>query len=119
MQKTVARIVPVFLISGLSVQSASASTGHTNMKPARLELQRDSSPTDIATQIEEKDRSVAAGPTTVSYAEVKSAIEDPSGQANPGSSQNPPQHHRHLVRNVLIIFGACFVFALVAAVASK
>lgn len=119
MPKIFARIVPVLLLFSLSVQGLSASTVYTDMSPARLELERDSSPTDIAAEIEEKDQSIASRPTMMSYAEVRVATEDPSGQANPGGSQNPPQRHRHLVRNVFIGLAAMCVFAIVIAVASK
>jgi|GEM_PF-4404954 len=119
MPKIFARLVPLLLLFSLSVQGLSASTVYTDMSPARLELQRNISPSDIAAEIEEKDQDTHSQPTMMSYAEVKGATEDPSGQANPGGSQNPPQRNRHRVRNIFIGLAAMCVFAIVFAVASK
>jgi hypothetical protein len=48
-------------------------------------------------------------------------VEASDGQVTTGTPQAPPKqpHHKHHLRNALIVFGACFAMALVIAVVSK
>lgn len=137
MQKLLMWILIIFIASDVSGQAAYASTDHASTQIAKLKVQLDNLPTGTALKVELKDHREIEGElvahseegfdlaapesVTVSYTDVESMAEDPGGQATPGSNQYPPQHrhHGHFLRNVLIGLGACFAFALVAAVASK
>jgi hypothetical protein len=133
-QKCLAWLLIVFIVSGLSDRAAHASTDHSKQL-SKLKIQLDNLPPDTVFTVKLKDHSEIEGklvaraeegfilatpePTNVSYSEVKSITEDPNGQANPGSSQNSSRHHGHFLRNALIGVAVMCVLVVVIAVAAK
>ncbi len=127
----------IFLIaSGFSARTAFASSAeHDVQRAAKVKLQLDSFAPGAVITVKLKDHRKIEGKLVarletgfelaapksviIRYTEVKGVAGDPGDQATSGNNQYTPRHHSHLLRNGLIAFGVYFVFALVAAVASK
>ena len=136
MRKRLTGVLILLITSGVSFRSAYASSAqHDAEWAARVKLQIDGLAPGTSVKVRLKNHRKIEGklgahaeesfqvntpqPTEISYTAVKIVIEAPGDQATPGNNQSPPRHHSHLLRNGLIVFGACFAFALVVAVASK
>ena len=135
MGKILAWVLILVTFSGASTRTVFASAEHLNKQAAKLKLQIEGFPPGTSIKVKLKDHReiegelvarseggfelAASEPVTLNYTEVKDVAEDPGGQPTSGSSQSPPRHHGHFLRNALIGLGACFAFALIVAVASK
>lgn len=135
MQKFLARLLIVFLVSGVSSRAVCASTDHVSKQLTKFKMQLENIPVGTVLKVKRKDHSEVAGeliasseegfelaapePINITYAEVKSVTEDPNGQATPRSGQSQPQHHSHIVRNVVIGVAVMCALAVIFAGAAK
>lgn len=137
MQRFLAQLLIVLVTPRFAGRARCASIDHINHQLTRLKGQLDKVPAGTFLKVKRKHDGQVAGelvarsedgfeiaapePINVTYAEVKSVSEEPTSyaQASPGNSQNPPKHHSHHVRNILIGVAAMCALAVVFAVAAK
>jgi len=76
---------------------------------------------NILSSIREYSEAATTLPISSGHNGPNDMVEASDGQVTTGTPQSPPKqpHHKHHLRNALIVFGACFAMALVIAVASK
>lgn len=126
--------VLVFLtFMSASARTAFASAERDSKQAAKLKLEIDSLSLEAFIKVKLKDHQKIQGglvarseesfelaahtPISISYTEAKSV--DPAGQSSPANNQNPPQHHSHHVRNIVIGVAAMFALAVIFAAAAK
>jgi hypothetical protein len=135
MRRFLAFVLIVLIAFGTSVRSAFASSDHKTRQVERLKNKLESLSLGSHLQVHLNDHSQVAGvlvahseegielaaPESValSYSEIKTLAADDYGQSTSGQNQNPSVHHRHHVRNFLIVFGAGAVLLVVLAAAAK